>query len=341
MAKTLISVQLPPDIDPTKARLAYGERALPKLNEELNSNDLYTQQKALAALAEVLHDPEYISKAVKHSIVISLKKLLASKDAVVRMKSTECNLIISGHSIGRQKLIEVQAIKPLADLFDDEYQEVRLNSHKTIEMISSSPPGPDAIVECGLISVLISKLSDNTDKIKLLILDTLHRCMRIKHQEALQCNAMAVFTLLLASENAEIRAKAAMDIKELSFPTPGKDKACEEGTVEILARLLSDESIQVKSHSCAALMVITITTRGKQLALEARLLPRLLKLLNEPCVELRLNTLKVITCLAEAPKARAELSKSLTEIAKLKQDADSQAIRKAAQIAERTITWKP
>lgn len=39
--------------------------------------------------------------------------------------------------------------------------------------------------------------------------------MRIKHQEALQCNAMAVFTSLLASENAEIRAKAAMDIKEL------------------------------------------------------------------------------------------------------------------------------
>ena len=75
--------------------------------------------------------------------------------------------------------------------------------------------------------------------------------------------------------------------------------------------------------------------------MEANLLPRLLKLLNEPCVELRLNALKVITCLSEAPKARVELLKSLTEIAKLKQDADSQAIRKAAQIAERTITWKP
>ena len=37
-------------------------------NEELNSNDLYIQQKALAALAEVLHDPEYISKAVKYCI---------------------------------------------------------------------------------------------------------------------------------------------------------------------------------------------------------------------------------------------------------------------------------
>ena len=43
-----------------------------------------------------------------------------------------------------------------------------------------------------------------------------------------------------------------------SFPTPGKDKACEEGTVEILARLLSDDSIQVKSQACAALMVYVI-----------------------------------------------------------------------------------
>lgn len=31
MATTVISVHLPPDIDPTKARLAYGDRALPKL----------------------------------------------------------------------------------------------------------------------------------------------------------------------------------------------------------------------------------------------------------------------------------------------------------------------
>lgn len=31
MAHTVISVKLPPNIDPTKARLAYGDRALPKL----------------------------------------------------------------------------------------------------------------------------------------------------------------------------------------------------------------------------------------------------------------------------------------------------------------------
>ena len=31
MASTLISAKLPPNIDPTKAQLAYSERALPKL----------------------------------------------------------------------------------------------------------------------------------------------------------------------------------------------------------------------------------------------------------------------------------------------------------------------
>ena len=50
---------------------------------------------------------------------------------------------------------------------------------------------------------------------QLLILDTLHRCMRVKHQEALECNAMAIFTSLLENPDREIRAKAAMNIKEL------------------------------------------------------------------------------------------------------------------------------
>ena len=31
MAHTVISVKLPPNIDPTKSRIAYGDRALPKL----------------------------------------------------------------------------------------------------------------------------------------------------------------------------------------------------------------------------------------------------------------------------------------------------------------------
>jgi len=55
----------------------------------------------------------------------------------------------------------------------------------------------------------------------------------------------------------------------------------------------------------------------------------------------RLNTLKTITELSEAPPGRSELLESLAEVQKLVHDNESAAIRKAARIAVKTITWKP
>lgn len=39
MATTRITAQLPPNIDPTKAPLAYGDRALPKLVRHILMHD--------------------------------------------------------------------------------------------------------------------------------------------------------------------------------------------------------------------------------------------------------------------------------------------------------------
>lgn len=65
MAHTQISKYLPPDINPTQAAIAYGCRALPKLNEELQSEDLLTRQKALMALHDLMHDPEHVYTAIR------------------------------------------------------------------------------------------------------------------------------------------------------------------------------------------------------------------------------------------------------------------------------------
>ena len=50
---------------------------------------------------------------------------------------------------------------------------------------------------------------------KELILDTLHFCMQVDTQQALDAKAMGVFTSLLKHATPSIRAKAARDIFDL------------------------------------------------------------------------------------------------------------------------------
>lgn len=50
-----------------------------------------------------------------------------------------------------------------------------------------------------------------------LILETLHFCLMINMEDALNSGAMEVFTQLLVHESPVIRAKAARDIKDLRY----------------------------------------------------------------------------------------------------------------------------
>jgi hypothetical protein len=65
MATPRISVRLPPNVDPTKSSLAYGERQLLKLNGELKSQELLTKQQALRALCDVMHRAENIAESLR------------------------------------------------------------------------------------------------------------------------------------------------------------------------------------------------------------------------------------------------------------------------------------
>ena len=67
----------------------------------------------------------------------------------------------------------------------------------------------------------------------------------------------------------------------------------------------------------------------------------LLKLVHATSTETRLNSLKALTLLAEAPEGREALQHYVSEIEERIHDIESKAVARAAEIAVKVITWKP
>jgi len=340
MALSVISVNLPPNIDPTKATLAYGLEAIIRLNRELTDKTLLTRQKALRALCDYLHDHEHIVSALREGIVPSLKTLFKDDDVVCRHLSTECIYVLSNHAIGRDAILSNDIIVPLSLLFEDEENICRKNAHMALELVTETVHGAEGVVAAGLIPKLIEKVKSEFDEIKEYILDSLHFCLRLNTQDALESNGMDVFTELLTHSLYTIRAKAARDIMDLSVPLDGKNKAVEVGTVPSLIDLFTDNSTDVRANAAGALAFIAITTKGKYTAINAGAIPPLLPLVKDANSEVRCNALKLIACLSEAPEGRQMLLEHVDEIKLLEAD-PVPAVAKHATIAVKVITWKP
>ncbi|XP_058888838.1 radial spoke head 14 homolog isoform X2 [Acipenser ruthenus] len=340
MTTIRISGHLPPNIDCTKAPIAFGRRAVPKLNEELQNPELITRQRALMSLCDLVHDPEIALEAMRLGCLESLKRLLGDVDSTVRMKTTEIFYRLTTHNVGRIAFLKSDVILPLSQLFDEPVDVCRKNMHMAIEMMSEFPGGAVGLVEAGLIPRLVFKLTSELEEIQELILDTLHFCLCVDASEALASEAVSVLKEKLSHHSACIRSKAARALMDISMPLEGKNKLCEEEVIPILVNLLGDPSPEVAASAAGALMSATVTTPGKYAALNADALPPLLGLVRSPQTNVCLNAVKAITVLAEAPEGRKELLKHLDLLEDLRGH-DSEVTRRAAETAMRVITWKP
>ncbi|RXM95778.1 Radial spoke head 14-like [Acipenser ruthenus] len=139
MTTIRISGHLPPNIDCTKAPIAFGRRAVPKLNEELQNPELITRQRALMSLCDLVHDPEIALEAMRLGCLESLKRLLGDVDSTVRMKTTEIFYRLTTHNVGRIAFLKSDVILPLSQLFDEPVDVCRKNMHMAIEMMSEFP----------------------------------------------------------------------------------------------------------------------------------------------------------------------------------------------------------
>uniref|UniRef100_A0A8D2AUG8 Radial spoke head 14 homolog n=1 Tax=Sciurus vulgaris TaxID=55149 RepID=A0A8D2AUG8_SCIVU len=340
MAHARISMYLPPDINPTKAAIAYGCRALPKLNEELNSEDLLTRQKALMALCDLMHDPEYVYEAINLGCLESLKSLLKDSDDLVRIKTTEVLYIMATHNVGRNGFLENNVILALSFLMNDPYSLCRQNLHQAFKHLAELPSGAHGIVDSGLISPLVRKLQREEENIQELILDTLASCLWEDATEALSSGAVPFLKQKLVSDNKDIRSKAARALIAISIPLEGKNQVWKHDVIPILVHLLKDKDGEVQANAAGALMYATVTTEGKYAALEAEAIYPLLQLLSSPLIKVRLNATKALTMLAEAPEGRKFLQVHVSTFHELESD-QNEAVRRAAHIAIQVIEWKP
>ncbi|KAM8818432.1 radial spoke head 14 homolog [Rhynchonycteris naso] len=340
MAYTRISMYLPPDINPTQAAIAYGCRALPKLNEELHSEVLLTRQKALMALCDLMHDPEHVYVAIRIGCLESLKVLLKDTNHVVRIKATEVLSIMATHNVGREGFLEHGIIAALSFLLSDPLTACRENLHLVYKRLAQLPSGAQGIVSSGLIPSLVWKLQREEEKIQELLLDTLAACLLEDATEALASHAVPFLREKLISANENIRSKAACTLMAISIPLEGKKQVWRYDVIPILVHLLEDPVEEVQASAAGALMYATVTTAGKYAALDVEAINPLLKMLDLPSRKARLNAVKALTMLAEAPEGRKVLQAHVAAFRVLQADTDP-AVQRAATVAIEVIEWKP
>ncbi|XP_007451121.1 PREDICTED: rhabdoid tumor deletion region protein 1 [Lipotes vexillifer] len=341
MAHAQISKYLPPDINPTQAAIAYGCRALPKLNEELQSEDLLTRQKALVALYDLMHDPEHVYTAIRIGCLESLKHLLKDPNDLVRIKTAEVLYIMATHNVGRS-LVGGWSAQSLRSPGPTGRYELacRENLHLAFKHLAQLPAGAKGIVNSSLIPSLVWKLQREEEGIQELLLDTLAACLMEDATEALASQVVPLLKEKLLSANSNVRSKAAQALIAVSIPLEGKNQVWQHDVIPILVHLLKDKEEEVQASAAGALMYVTVTTKGKYAALDTEAIRPLLELLHSSLSKARLNAIKVLTMLAEAPEGRKLLQSHVPTFRALEEDT-SAAVQQAAQIAVKVIEWKP
>ncbi|MCJ8735489.1 hypothetical protein PDJAM_G00247100 [Pangasius djambal] len=314
MASTRISERLPPLVDPSRAPVAFGRRALPRLMTELQAEERKIRQGALCSLCDLLHDPERAYEALHHGCLERLKELLKDEDGVVRTKTTEVLYQLVTHSVGREAVLQCDALGPLSELLDEPEDACRENVHRVLQMLSEFPAAVVRMVCLGLVPRLVMKVPVEREDIRELVLSTLSCCMRLDALPALASDAVPVLKEQLHHPSTRIRRAASSATMAISVPAEGKVRVCEEEVVPVLVKLLSDVDSEVRANAAGALMYTAVITRGKYQALEAGAVPPLLCLVDSEDVASCANALRALTCLAEAPSGRARLIHNLPQL---------------------------
>ncbi|XP_023690236.1 radial spoke head 14 homolog isoform X2 [Paramormyrops kingsleyae] len=344
MSSTRISAMPPSDMDPSKAPVAFGNRALPRLALQLQDTRLLTRQRALAVLCDLVHDPERAYEVTEAGCLGKLKALLQDKDTTVRVKTTEILHLLANHLVSRLAFLEHHVVVSLSDLLDDPVPACRRNVHRALQVVAQFPAGANCLLSLGLVQRLVVKLSkqeeEEEEEIQGLILATLSSCVRVEAKPTLATNGVPILHNLLSHPSSSIRCAAARVMVAISVSREGKDMLCEEEVLPVLVKLLCDSDPGVKANAAGTIMNTAVITKGKYQALKSGAIPPLLALVTSEDTAVCANALRALTVLAEVPSARQKLLEHVP-LLETRLSHPVAIIQRAAATAIRVITWLP
>eukprot|EP00056_Hartaetosiga_gracilis_P010479 m.154781 g.154781 ORF g.154781 m.154781 type:complete len:347 (+) comp13322_c0_seq11:2187-3227(+) len=337
---------LPPKLDVTQASVAYGARAIPKLQRELGGNDVLVIQQGLRSLCDLLRNPSYISEAIEEGILDECKRLCSHENNTIRMLSLQLLVHVSSHAVGRTALLTLKYIQPLTDRFVDDEAVVREFSHKVMGNMAMQMQCGAAIIEAGLSPILIERIvAEDDPRIKIEAMTTVRYCLKCNADPFLETNAMKVIVDLLSHDNADVRSNAAMVLTEISFPLKGKQQAVKFGAVAKVVELLKDNCDDVRTGAAASITTICITTEAKEEAERQGVIDALPSLLNADARRVVLAGIKAITVIASLPNARKSFGVLIPKLKSLQvkqpNALDEDVMIRAAQHAIDAIQWTP
>ncbi|KAF3695274.1 Radial spoke head 14 -like protein [Channa argus] len=356
-----------PVMDPSRAPVAFGQRAVPQLFEQLQQPQSDTRQRVLTSLCDLIHEPERLYQTVNGGFLGQLKDLLMDEDPSVRAKTCELLHLLTAHSTGRQALLSSSLLPPLSQLLDDSSISCRRNVHRVLNRLSLLPAGAEALLT--LVPKLLLKLSEeeeDDEEVQVLLLSTLSRCSRLDTLPALASDGVSLLGQKLSHRSPNIRREAAAVLMALSVPEEGKLQVCDEALLPVLIGLLQDKDVEVQANAAGVIMYTVIITRaceivgqvfvvtetlkvtcesppaGKQQCLDLDVIPILLHMVTKNEEEedakerkaLIMYSLQALTSLAEVPKGRSLLLPRLPLLTRRSEAAEEDRdIRKAAQTA--------
>ncbi len=281
--------QVNPEAHPKSTlTFAYGESRFKEMQKSLSGTDNVLRTKILIEINEDFHQADKVNVALDDHILEELVKCFKAnsgeQDDVIRELASRAVLKVAQTEKGRETLIHMKTIAEIKNLFNDAEVQIRNNAYVSLINLAEFRFGIDAIIDAGILPILIDKLVlDKEESILILILTLLKVLAEGEKAPSILLGTPALARLNghLGSKNAKIRELAALNIGSISFNVHGKERTIEAHSIEPLTRMLFDKVSEVRTAATRALASLAQLKAGKVEIYDLEMLDRIIELLYD------------------------------------------------------------